>query len=199
MKIGIDIDGVLVDLERYVIDYGTKISVEKQWPINLKLNEYWEVKKFFWTDEQEEEFWNEYLEDYVLNTRPREFAKEVINKLRNEGNKIYIITARNEEGLPPETYGRMQEFTKKWLQDNEIKYDEIIFTSDVEKLEQCLKNDIDIMIEDSPNNILNISSKIKVIKYDCQYNKKIEGKNIITAYSWYHIYNIIKELKGDQL
>ena len=197
MKIGIDIDGVLVDLERYVIDYGTKMCVEKQLPINLRLNEYWEVKKFSWTDEQEEEFWNKYLENYVLKTRPREFAKEVIDKLRKENNKIYIITARNEEGLPPESYGRMQEFTKKWLQDNEIKYDEIIFASDTEKLEQCLKNDINIMIEDSPNNILNISSKIKVIKYDCQYNKNIEGENIITAYSWYHIYNIIKELRGE--
>lgn len=197
MKIGIDIDGVLIDLERYVIDYGTKICVEKQWKINLKLDEYFEKERFFWTDEQEEEFWNTYLEDYVLKTNPREFSKEVIEKLRKENNKIYIITARNEEGLPPESYGRMQEFTKKWLLDNGIEYDELIFASDAEKLEQCIKNDIDIMIEDYPNNILNISNKIKVIKYDCQYNKDVKGKNIITAYSWYHIYNIIKELKGE--
>lgn len=197
MKIGIDIDGVLIDLERYVIDYGTKMCVEKQWKINLKLDEYFEKERFFWTDEQEEEFWNTYLEDYVLKTNPREFSKEVIEKLRKENNKIYIITARNEEGLPPESYGRMQEFTKKWLLDNGIEYDELIFASDAEKLEQCIKNDIDIMIEDYPNNILNISNKIKVIKYDCQYNKDLKGKNIITAYSWYHIYNIIKELKGE--
>ena len=197
MKIGIDIDGVLIDLERYVIDYGTKMCVEKQWKINLKLDEYFEKERFFWTDEQEEEFWNTYLEDYVLKTNPREFSKEVIEKLRKENNKIYIITARNEEGLPPESYGRMQEFTKKWLLDNGIEYDELIFASDAEKLEQCIKNDIDIMIEDYPNNILNISNKINVIKYDCQYNKDVKGKNIITAYSWYHIYNIIKELKGE--
>ena len=197
MKIGIDIDGVLIDLERYVIDYGTKMCVEKQWKINLKLDEYFEKERFFWTDEREEEFWNTYLEDYVLKTNPREFSKEVIEKLRKENNKIYIITARNEEGLPPESYGRMQEFTKKWLLDNGIEYDELIFASDAEKLEQCIKNDIDIMIEDYPNNILNISNKIKVIKYDCQYNKDVKGKNIITAYSWYHIYNIIKELKGE--
>ena len=50
------------------------------------------------------------------------------------------------------------------------------------------------MIEDSPINIKNISSKIKVIKFDCQYNKDINGENIITAYSWYHIYDIIKKL-----
>ena len=199
MNIGIDIDGVLLDLERFAIDYGTKFCIEENLDIKINIQEYWEGLKFNWTEEQENKFWNKYIIKYFKQYQPREFASEIIKKLKKEGNKIYIITARNEEGLPPETYGRMQEFTKKWLQDNEIKYDEIIFTSDVEKLEQCLKNDIDIMIEDSPNNILNISSKIKVIKYDCQYNKKIEGKNIITAYSWYHIYNIIKELKGDQL
>ena len=197
MNIGIDIDGVLVDLERYVIDNGTKMCIEKNWTIILNLNEYNEARKFSWTDEQEEEFWNKYLEDYVSNTKAREFAKEVIDKLKKENNKIYIITARNEEGSPPETYGRMQEFTKKWLLDNGIEYDELIFASDSEKLEQCLKNNIDIMIEDSPNNILNISPKIKVIKYDCQYNKKITGDNIITAYSWYHIYNIINETKKE--
>ena len=54
------------------------------------------------------------------------------------------------------------------------------------------------MIEDSPNNIQNISKQIKVIKFDCQYNKQVSGPNIITAYSWYHIYKIIKELEGEK-
>lgn len=197
MNIGIDIDGVLIDLERFVIDYGTKMCIEKQWPINIRLEEYWEGKKFSWTEEQEEEFWNEYLEKYVLETKPRMFAKEIIEQLIQENNNIYIITARNEEGLPPETYGKMQEFTKKWLENNKIKYNKLIFAEDECKLDQCLKNKIDIMIEDSPKNILNISTKIRTIKYDCQYNKDIEGDNIITAYSWYHIYNIIKEMKKE--
>ena len=38
------------------------------------------------------------------------------------GNKIFIITARNESGMPPEYEGKMQELTKKWLLDNNIKY-----------------------------------------------------------------------------
>ena len=53
------------------------------------------------------------------------------------------------------------------------------------------------MIEDSPTNIQNISSKIKVIKFDCQYNKNVNNENITTAYSWYHIYRIIKEMEGE--
>lgn len=34
----------------------------------------------------------------------------------------------------------------------------------------------------------------QTIKFDCQYNKDIDGKNILTAYSWYHIYDIIRKL-----
>lgn len=193
MNIGIDIDGVLTDLERATTDYGTKMCVEENWPINLDLSEYWEVKTFSWTQEQADKFWNRYLVPYVVESPARKFAREIIEKLQQEGNKIYIITARDETGMPPEYYGKMQELTKEWLKNQNIKYDKLIFTSDEEKLQQCLENKVDIMIEDSPSNIQNISSKIKVIKFDCQYNKHVTGENVTTGYSWYHIYDIIKK------
>ena len=197
MNIGIDVDGVLTDLERVTIDYGTKMCVEENWPIELDLSEYWEVKTFHWTKEQADKFWNRYLVPYVVESPARKFASEIIEKLQQEGNKIYIITARDETGMPPEYYGQMQVLTKEWLKNQNIKYNKLIFAKDKEKLQQCLENQVDIMIEDSPNNIQNISSKIKVIKYDCQYNKNVTGENIVTGYSWYHIYKIIKEMKGE--
>ena len=193
MNIGIDIDGVLTDLERTTIDFGTKMCIEENWPITIDLSKYWEVEAFGWTSEQADKFWNKYLVEYVTQSPARRFAKEIISKLREEGNNIYIITARDESGMPPEYYGKMQELTRGWLEKYEIEYDKLIFAKDSEKLEKCLENNVDIMIEDSPRNIRNISSKVKVIKFDCQYNKDVIGSNIINAYSWYHIYRIIKE------
>ncbi len=193
MNIGIDIDGVLTDLERATIDFGTKMCIEQNWPITMDLSKYWEVEAFGWTSEQADKFWNKYLVEYVTQSPARRFAKEIISKLREEGNNIYIITARDESGMPPEYYGKMQELTRGWLEKYEIEYDKLIFAKDSEKLEKCLENNVDIMIEDSPRNIRNISSKVKVIKFDCQYNKDVIGSNIINAYSWYHIYRIIKE------
>lgn len=192
MNIGIDIDGVLIDLENAMFDYATKLSVKEGWKIDIDASKYLETKMFKWTEDQADKFWNKYLVEYVTKIEPRRFASEVIKKLRQEGNKIYIITARNEEGLPAEAYGKMQELTKQWLIQNEIEYDKIIFASDTEKKEKCIENDITYMIEDSPSNILDISTKVPVIKYNCEYNREIAGKNIITAYSWYHIYDIIK-------
>ena len=198
MNIGIDIDGVLLDLERFAIDYGTKFCIEENLNLKINIQEYWEGLKFNWTEEQENKFWNKYIIKYFKQYQPREFASEIIKKLKKEGNKIYIITARNEEGLPQEEYGKSQEITKTWLNENNIEYDKLIFTPDSEKLEQCLKNNVEIMIEDSPTNIKNISEKIPVIKYNCSYNENILGKNIITTYSWYQIYDIInKKMKGE--
>ena len=197
MNIGIDIDGVLTNLERVMLDYGTKMCVEENWTINLDPREYSEEKEFNWTEEQAEKFWNRYLVKYVTESPSRAFAPEIIEKLQQEGNQIYLITARDESGMPPEYYGKMQELTKEWLKHQNIKYDKLIFAKDEEKLQQCVENNVAVMIEDSPKNIQNISNKIKVIKFDCQYNKHVKKENVITAYSWYHIYRIIKEMEGD--
>ena len=74
---------------------------------------------------------------------------------------------------------------------------EALKAKDKEKLQQCFNNNIDVMIEDSPSNIQYMSKEIKVIKFDCQYNRHVDNENISTAYSWYHIYNIIEEMKGE--
>lgn len=197
MNIGIDIDGVLTDLEKAIIDFGTKMSVEEKWPIKIDVSKYWEVEALEWTQEQADKFWNKYLVEYVVESKPRMFSEEIIEMLKKEENNIYIITARNEYGMPPEYYGKMQELTREWLKNQDIKYDKLIFARDSEKLHQCIENNVEIMIEDSPNNIEDISKKIKVIKFDCQYNKQVNGENIITAYSWYHIYDIIKKFNNE--
>ena len=197
MNIGIDIDGVLTDLEKAIIDFGTKMSVEEKWPIKIDVSKYWEVEALEWTQEQADKFWNKYLVEYVVESKPRMFSEEIIEMLKKEENNIYIITARNEYGMPPEYYGKMQELTREWLKNQDIKYDKLIFARDSEKLHQCIENNVEIMIEDSPNNIEDIYKKIKVIKFDCQYNKQVNGENIITAYSWYHIYDIIKKFNKE--
>lgn len=192
MNIGIDIDGVLTDLEKFMIEYGTKFCLEESLEINIKKISYDERETFNWSQEQADKFWDKYFTGYVINEPQRKFASEVINKLREQGNKIYIITARNEYGLSKEYYGKVQELTKEWLKKQNITYDKLIFARDEEKILRCMENNIDVMIEDSPKNIKDISRKINVIKFNCKYNEGIEGTNIVNAYSWCHIFNIIK-------
>ena len=53
-------------------------------------------------------------------------------------------------------------------------------------------NRIDLMIEDSPKNINELSKIVPVICYDARYNRQCEGENITRCYSWYDIYNKVK-------
>lgn len=192
MKIGIDIDGVITEIARFTGDYGIKFCYDNNIEYTIKDDEYDETKALGITEEQAEKFWNTYLEFYATKYPARSFASEVIKKLK-QNHEIYIITARNEDGLPRESYGRMQEFVKKWLIDNDICYDELIFSVG-SKLPYCLENEIDIMVEDSPQNVKDISSKIPVLCFDNSYNKHIEGKNITRVYSWYDVLNKIEKL-----
>lgn len=193
MRIGIDIDGVLTDCERFVTEYGIKYCMENNLTYRIRLNQYNDAKLLGISPEKEEKFWNKYLKYYVTEYRPRDFAQEIVNKLKNDGHEIYIVTARNEWGFLEEDYGKMREYTEEWLKNNNINYDKIIFTEG-SKLPYCIGNYIDVLIEDAPKNIKDVSKKLPVICYHSDYNSHIKGRNITRAYSWYDVYNKIKNM-----
>ena len=190
MNIGIDIDGVLQNVGDFIFDYGSKYCFDKNINFNITGSEYNEKDIFGISSKEAEKFWKTYLVQYVTSYKPRDFAVEVIKKLKENNNNIYIITARNEYGLPDDEEGNMQKLTKEWIEKNKIYYDELIFTSE-DKRKVCKENKIDIMIEDSPTNVRELSEIIRVFCYDKPYNRGIEGNNITRVYSWYDILNKI--------
>ena len=191
MRIGIDIDGVLTDISGAMLDNASKFFYENNIKYKLDSSEYDDGKMFGVDTESVIKFWNACLVDYVKNDPVRKYAKEVIEKLK-EKNEIYLITARDEYGMPEDYYGKMEELTKQWLLKNNIVYDKLIFTN--EKLEACIENKIDIMIDDSPSKIYEVAKEIKTFCYDVQYNRDVKGENITRVYSWYDILSKIEEL-----
>ena len=94
MKIGIDIDGVLTDIEQWQLDYGSKFYYEN-YGLGIKNYKGYETNEIFDVDiKLDDEFWNKYFRDYSINVEARKFANEVIYKLKEDGHEIYIITAR---------------------------------------------------------------------------------------------------------
>lgn len=187
MKIGIDIDGVLTDLATFHLDYGTKYAYENNLgeiknPYGYKIDDVISLQEGAHKD-----FWNKYDNCYTKKKYTREFAPEIIQKLKDEGNEIHIITARN----PKLDQGK--EWTTSWLSENNIYYDKLIFTD--KKLDYCKENKIDLMIEDTTKTILEISKIIPVICFDNPHNQDCKGENIIRCYSWYDIYDKIKKIE----
>lgn len=196
MRIGIDIDGVLTDVERWQLDYGSKFYYERYQKEIVDFEGYDTNQIFNVDDKLDEEFWREYFKEYSLNVEARKFANEVIDKLKQEGHQIYIITARGSflsHSADVMSIEENQQIVLNWLKNNHINYDKIIFSPE-DKLDICKENNIDLMIEDKVDNINKISKIIPVICFHAGYNKDCKNSNIIRCYSWYDIYSKINKL-----
>lgn len=195
MRIGIDIDGVLTDIEQWQLDYGSKFYYEN-YHSGIKNAKGYETNDIFdLSVECDNIFWEKYFEDYSINIACRLFADEVIKKLKEDGNEIYIITARGSFLSHSATVMTIEEnknIVLEWLKKNNIYYDKIIFSPE-DKLDICIKNDISVMIEDKPANINKIATKIPVICFNAAYNETCSGANIYKCYSWYDIYATIEK------
>lgn len=193
MRIGIDIDGVLTNVEQYILDHISKYCVENNIEYNIGNSNYDYCKTFNISKEIEKDFWTNHLEKYATNEKARPFASEIIKKLKEDGHEIYIITARWMTNVDNEVGNKMRKIVEKWLRENKILYDKLIFSKATKerKYQEIIENKIDLMIEDSPNNINEISKIIPVICYNAGYNKNCIGNQIIRCYSWYDIYNKI--------
>ena len=196
MRIGIDIDGVLTDFEKWQLDVGSKFFLK--YNKNIVVPDGYDSDVVFnVTKEMDSEFWNEYLYDYAQNEPARKFSNEVIDKFRRKDYEIYIITARYLTDKNNDLGKEMRKIVKDWLKNNKINYDKIIFSPE-DKLEICKENNIDIMIEDKVENINNISKIIPVICFNAGYNKMCSGKNIFRAYTWYDVYYQITNIINNE-
>ena len=152
MNIGIDIDNVIsnfneVLLEEYLIH---DKEIGKCGIIN-KNAEYIRRGMFDWSEVEEKTFYKQNIERIVKKLNPIEGAKEYIDKLKQDGHKIYIITGRDNG-----EYSNPYDMTKDWLDKFGIYYDKLILTNayknDIHgKSEKCIENNVDIMIDDSVN------------------------------------------------
>ena len=100
---------------------------------------------FDWTEDEEKRFYKDNIERIVKGLKVKDGAKEYIDKLKEDGHSIYIITGRNNG-----EYSDPYNMTKEWLNNNSIYYDKLILTNAYKndkhgKTEKCLENNIDIL------------------------------------------------------
>lgn len=194
MNIGIDLDGVLTNFNDFCMNYGTKFASEIGQGKIINPKGYESIEIFSWSEQTDIDFWKKYKEKYATTEPARPFAKEVLDKLKEDGHKIFIITARSNEFKEIEAKEKMQDIVKYWFKANNLYYDELIFST-TNKLGNCREKNIDVMVEDSPRNIKQLAEFLPVICFDTRYNRDCEGKNIIRCYSFYDIYEKIKEFE----
>ena len=204
MNIGIDIDGVLTDVRKFVIEEGSKYCKEHNKGELINPDVYEMKEMFGWNLATIFNFWRKNIFKYAKENPVIDGASENIKKLKEDGHKIYIITARWLASTKKHRIlrhvekisNKMKETVINWLSENNVIYDEIIFSKD-DKSKYIKKNNIDIMIEDAPDNVKELSELTKVICYDWVYNRGIENENIYRCSNWDEIYKVISELSNN--
>jgi len=193
MRIGVDLDEVLSDTLSGILDeYNAenKTAFKKEDFFSYK---YWEV----WggTRDQAIDFVNKIqAKGFSKKVKPLGGAYEILLKLKKEGHEFFIITGRSESD---------KNYTEEWVNKNYPNIFSGIYFANMfndklqKKSEICKDIAIDIFIEDDLEHVLDcVSAGIKVLIFDCLWNRKEDPKNTKRVHSWNEIYKIVSEIKS---
>lgn len=190
MKIGIDIDGVLIDFEERlrcraeIYDYIERKNIE------LKENDnYWVQDKYEWSEEEWNFFQKEYLIELTKESRIKAGAKEILDLLQKDGNELVVISARGIE------FPEMITLVEEKIKDANIKFDKYYWKA-LDKLEICKNEKIDIMIDDNPNTCEKLSkNSIRTLYFRSIYGKQLlQNDYLKEIHNWGNVYRYIKNI-----
>lgn len=193
MIIGVDIDDTLTDIRdevgaaalKYAQSLNKDIDETKVvWDKNNNGSSFKERYNFNYDELLY--FFGNIQENITKKAKPREDVVDVIKKLREDGHKIYIITARDSE-----FHNSPYELSKTWLNKNNIEYDKLIVDAR-DKAKICREQNVEIFIDDKLSNCMQISNEnivtIRITNYTEQH------QNIVNKKNWKEIYEYIKQL-----
>lgn len=155
MRIGLDIDNVILDTDSLILEEMLKEDKNKRNKGIIDKNApYIFLGMFDWPKEEIEEFLINNMERIASNVKTIKDSKKYIDKLLEEGHEIYLISNR---AYP--YYKDPLNTTKNNLEKNEIKYTKLILTETNDKSRECIDLKIDIMFDDRASNCLKLKEK----------------------------------------
>lgn len=194
MVIGLDIDDTITDTFGVMFGYAQKYTIEElnrsakiDWLTSFPNHNYIQAMHK-WSEEEETAFFRKYYKRICDETEPFPFAVETINKLKDEGHKIVLITARWDfDDIS------VRELTEDWIKRKNIHYDKLVVNAKT-KLEAVKENNVDIFIDDSFENCTSVAEGgIKTFIMDTRCNKGLDSPNITRIYSWPHLEHEIRK------
>ena len=191
MRIGLDLDGVVIDSERVFRTYNEIFEIEKNMDKLVDKSEAKFQRRFDWTLEEQLEYTNKYFIKSVENSNLMAGFKIVYDLLKKEDVELIVITSR---GIAPRGnfIQEMEDNAKKLLADNNIIFDKY-YWKQKDKLEACQKENIDLMIDDDHRIVSKLAENgIKCLYFREAGIKKVENnKNVTEVHNWGEIYRII--------
>lgn len=92
MRIGLDIDNVITDFDKKMLEEFLKEDKNKRNKGIINPNGNWIKDLFDWSENEEKEFMNKNMEKFAKHLEPREDAKYYMDKLLDDGHRLYLIS-----------------------------------------------------------------------------------------------------------
>ena len=191
MKIGIDLDGVVIDSETTFRTYEEIFDIDVLKGNNLINKEEPKFQsRYNWTNEQEKEFIERYFLTVSKESNLMSGFIGIFNLLKEQGHEFVVITARG--GFVKE----MKDDAIRLLEENNIKFDKYYWNVE-DKLEICKNEKVDIMIDDDWKIIKRLAdNEVKTLYFrDTNLMTLEENKYIKEVSNWGEIYRHIKGMK----
>ena len=192
MKIGIDLDGVVIDSVRLFNVYEEIYDIDILKGDNLINKHQVDFQdKYNWTEEQKKEFIEKYFLKVAKENELMPGFKEVYNLLKKEGHQFIVITAR---GNPVK---ELKDESLKLFKENNIEFDKY-YWGVTDKSEICKRENIELIIEDNYNWIKKlIEDKFKILYFrDVNMTKVKESEYLTEVNNWGDIYRYFKKIKN---
>lgn len=187
MIIGIDLDGVILDTEiAYRLEaelYDMEVLKRNSLVSKKEMNN---SKRYNWSKEEELNFLK-LCRDISRNSNVMPGAKKVIDKLRSDGHKLVLISARGDYDE------KMKEIGLESLKKYDIHLDKY-YMGVKDKLSICKKENVDIMIDDNYDNCKKLSKgKVFTLYFKDSGMKNIrESRYLKTVYNFGEVYREIQ-------
>ena len=191
MKIGIDLDGVVIDSETTFRTYEEIFDIDVLKGNNLINKEEPKFQaRYNWTNEQEKEFIERYFLKVSKESNLMSGFIGIFNLLKEQGHEFVVITARG--GFVKE----MKDDAIRLLEENNIKFDKYYWNVE-DKLEICKNEKVDIMIDDDWKIIKRLAdNEVKTLYFRATNLMKLEENEYIKEVNnWGEIYRYIKGIK----
>ena len=196
MKIGIDLDGVVIDSETTFRTYEELYDLAILKENNLIDREEPKFQaRYNWTKEQQKDFTDKFFLKISKESNLMSGFIGAYNYLKEQGHEFVVITAR---GLRTDgTFMKeMEDDAKRVLNESNIIFDKY-YWGQADKLNVCKKENVDIMIDDDWKIIEKLSANnVRTLYFrDTNLKKLEENKYIKEVNNWGDICRYISEIK----
>jgi|GEM_PF-329880 uncharacterized HAD superfamily protein len=193
MRIGIDIDNTITRTSEIILKYAQCFGRENHLNLVPNRQAYLLEDVLGWPGPEVERFFARSLLDIYTHVKPQPMAVEIMREWSSRHNLV-LITSRQKYSPG------IEQATREWLGRHRVVYHKLIMntTSNFHyssKVDACLDNGVEIMLEDHHDQALELSRWLPVLLFSYPYNQHLQVSNVKRVKDWLEVKNIVQNLE----